>query len=100
MTDKSEVFYMLAPFKTEQDSFNVGVEIMKLWIKIASEHEYIHPFGTIMSNHDAHKDFAKLAGITDESRENGYLVFIFRLGISDPPVPSLRIPHDKHLRME
>lgn len=99
MSDNSDVFYMLAPFSTEIESFEVGRVIMKIWIKIASNQLYLHPFGTIMSNNAAHRDFIKLANIKDESRKN-YLVFIFRCGQSQKPVPSLRIPVKNHLLME
>lgn len=100
MTDASDVFYMLAPFKSELDSFNVGLAVMKIWKLIAENGYYLHPFGTIMSNHAAHKDFLTLANVQNESREHSYLVFIFRGGKSKKPVPSLRIPVSEHLIME
>jgi hypothetical protein len=100
MSDSSDVFYMLAPFKDESDSFEVGEVILKIWKVVAENRYYLHPFGTIMSNHSAHQDFVMLAGIKDESREKSYLVFIFRAGRSEKPVPSLRIPVSEHLIME
>ena len=90
---------MLAPFRTEQESFEVGMSIMKLWYEVSEAGEYLHPFGTIMSNEAAHHDFLSLAGISNETRDENYLVFIFRLGISEPPVPSMRIPWQAHLLM-
>lgn len=100
MTDESSVFYMLAPFKSEVDSFRTGEVIMTVWQQIAAAGYYLHPFGTIMSNHAAHQDFLRLAGIDDESRERSYLVFIFRAGHSEPPIRSLRLPYQEHLIME
>ncbi|MEK7594587.1 MAG: hypothetical protein AAB436_03050 [Patescibacteria group bacterium] len=100
MTDSSDVFYMMAPFATEQHAFDIGTVIMKVWERFASKGYYLHPFGTIMSNHAAHQDFLKLVGVTQESRDESYLVFIFRGGKSEPPVPSLRIPINEHLIME
>ena len=97
MTDDSSVLYMLAPFANEHDAFEVGHKIMELWIEVAKHRSYIHPFGTIMSNHEAHRDFLKLAGVTNESRESAYLVFIFRLGVSERPAESLRLPYRDHL---
>jgi hypothetical protein len=99
MKDASDVFYMLAPFATEQQAFTVGVVIMDVWQRTAAAGYYLHPFGTIMSNTAAHRDFLKLAGVSNETRAN-YLVFIFRAGKSEPPVPSLRLPYNKHLIME
>lgn len=100
MTDESSVFYMLAPFKTEADSFRAGEVVMKVWQQVATAGYYLHPFGTIMSNHEAHRDFVRLAGIDHESREQSYLVFIFRAGKSKKPIESLRIPYHQHLIME
>lgn len=100
MADASRVFYMLAPFGSEQAAFDAGIAIMKIWKEVAAAGDYLHPFGTIMSNHDAHCDFLRLANVADESREHSYLVFIFRCGKSKKPAPSLRLPYDQHLIME
>lgn len=100
MTDNSDVFYMLAPFASEADSYHVGEVIMKIWEAISELGYYLHPFGTIMSNHSAHRDFIKLTGIKNESRKESYLVFIFRAGHSDTPERSLRLSFEKHLLME
>lgn len=100
MKDESNVFYMLAPFKTETDSYHVGRVIMDIWGVISSGGYYLHPFGTIMSNFHAHQDFLQMAGVNNESRDSSYLVFIFRAGMSSKPVASLRLPYDKHLLME
>lgn len=100
MADSSDVFYMLAPFRTELQAYRIGEVIAQIWLDITAAGYYLHPFGTVMSNHEAHKDFLNLAGIQHESREEAYLVFIFRAGKSDPPTPSLRIDYQKHLIME
>jgi hypothetical protein len=100
MADNSDVFYMLAPFMTEQDSFRDGLAIMKMWQAVSEQGCYLHPFGTLVSNHAAHEDFLQLADIRHESRDKAYLVFIFRCGKSDPPPASLRIPYADHLLLE
>ncbi len=97
MSDNSDVYYMLAPFSNEQESFNVGLEIMNIWAMIAREGYYLHPFGTIMSNVDAHQDFLKLASITNEDIHKNFLIFIYRAGKSEEPNQSLRIPIEQHL---
>ncbi len=100
MTDASSVFYLMAPFGNGRAAFEVGLEVMELWIQISRHGFYLHPFGTIMSNQAAHRDFLRLAGVEKESREQSYLVFIFRAGRSEPPTPSLRLPYRQHLLME
>jgi hypothetical protein len=100
MKDSSSVFYMLSPFADEHDAYKVGETIMQLWMGLSKAGYYIHPFGTIMSNPQAHADFMKLVGITNESVDNSYLTFIFRAGESPQPARSLRIPPAKHLMKE
>jgi hypothetical protein len=100
MTDDSDVFYMLAPFRTERNSFDDGLAIMKLWQAVSEQGSYLHPFGTIVSNQAAHEEFLKLADIGRESRNDAYLVFIFRCGKSNRPPASLRLPYTEHLLLE
>lgn len=97
MQDNSDVFYLLAPFSTEQEAFDIGVMIMRQWQTIASEGYYLHPFGTIMSNQTAHADFLKLAHIEHEDTRENFLAFIFRSGKSEKPHASKRIPIKDHL---
>ncbi len=97
MSDNSDAFYLLTPFSTEQEAFDVGVAVMQIWEAIASQGYYLHPFGTIMSNVAAHDDFLKLAHIEHEDRTRNFLVFIYRAGRSEPPHSSLRIPVKDHL---
>ncbi|HEX7483642.1 MAG TPA: hypothetical protein VF281_00665 [Candidatus Saccharimonadales bacterium] len=97
MTDNSDVFYLLAPFSNEYESFTVGMSIMKMWHAIAAKGYYLHPFGTIMSNQAAHADFLKLINSDHEDMSQNFLVFIFRGGMSEKPHASLRIPVKDHL---
>ncbi len=97
MSDNSDAYYMLTPFSSEQEAFDVGVAVMQIWEAIAAEGYYLHPFGTIMSNVAAHNDFLKLAGIEHEDRHKNFLVFIYRAGKSEKPNASLRLPIKDHL---
>lgn len=97
MRDNSSVFYTMAPFENPQDAFNVGVFVMNTWSKLSEHGLYLHPFGSIMSNHHAHHDFIDLVGEMNETRANNYLVFIFRAGKSERPPRSLRLPVKDHL---
>jgi hypothetical protein len=97
MSDNSDAFYLQTPFSTEQEAFNVGLAVMKIWHAIAAEGYYLHPFGTIMSNLAAHQDFLRLAHIEHEDKRENFLVFIYRAGKSEKPHSSLRIPVNDHL---
>ena len=100
MKDDSDVFYMMAPFADGADAYAVGISVMAVWMGLSQQNYYLHPFGTIMSNHQAHGDFIKLVSEVGESRESSYLVFIFRAGKSQPPVRSARIAVNDHLMQE
>jgi hypothetical protein len=97
MQDNSDAFYLLTPFSTEQEAFNVGLAVMQIWAAIAAQGYYLHPFGTIMSNVAAHDDFLKLVHIDHEDIHKNFLVFIYRAGKSELPHASLRIPVNEHL---
>lgn len=97
MSDKSDAYYMLTPFSSGQEAFDVGMAVMQIWETIAAEGYYLHPFGTIMSNAAAHADFLKLVGIEHEDIHQNFLVFIYRAGKSEKPNSSLRIPVNQHL---
>ena len=99
MKDKSSVGFMMAPFAVEQDAYAVGTVISRMWMAMSEQGYYLHPFGTIMSNHAAHADFLRLVDIDDENRAQKYLVFIFRAGTSNAPVRSLRLPINEHLML-
>ncbi len=97
MSDSSDAYYLLTPFSNEQEAFEVGASVMKIWQAVAAKRYYLHPFGTIMSNVAAHDDFLKLAHIEHEDIHKNFLVFIYRCGRSDKPNASLRLPVKEHL---
>lgn len=96
MSDHSTVGYVVAPFETEQQSYQIGRYVIDLWLHLTAQGAYLHPFGTVVANEQAHADFARLVGLSGETRAN-YVSFIFRAGFSDQPVRSDRIPYDHHL---
>lgn len=97
MSDNSDAYYLLTPFSSEQEAFDVGVGVMQIWEAIAAKGYYLHPFGTIMSNVAAHDDFLRLAHIEHEDVHENFLVFIYRAGRSEKPNASLRVPVGEHL---
>lgn len=92
MRDDSSVGYVTAPFATERDAFQIGRAIMEMWFKLTESGKYLHPFGTIVANEQAHRDFLRIANMKDESPASDFVVFIFRAGKSAPPVRSERLP--------
>jgi hypothetical protein len=97
MKDDSSVGYIAAPFRTEQQAYEIGRCIIDIWIELSRAGHYLHPFGTIVSNDAAHADFAKLVGLANEARDENYVVFIFRAGASVMPVKSERLSVAEHM---
>jgi hypothetical protein len=97
MRDESSVGYITAPFQAEDEAYAIGRCVIDIWLQLTGEGKYLHPFGTIVSNDAAHSDFANLVGLTNESRDTNYLVFIFRAGASPKPVESERLPVTLHM---
>lgn len=97
MQDSSSVGYVTSPFETEQQAYTIGRCVIDLWIEISKSGKYLHPFGTVVSNDQAHHDFARLIGLDSESRNTDYVVFIFRAGSSNVPVESERMAISEHL---
>jgi len=98
MRDESSVGYALAAFTTPADAAKIGECVSDLWLELSRQHKYLHPFGTIVSNKQAHADFVKLAGIEGENRRENYVVFIFRAGSSPTPVRSERLNKEHFIR--
>jgi hypothetical protein len=99
MADSSAVGYLRAPFETSAQAYRIGRCIIDIWFELTARGAYLHPFGTVVSNARAHRDFTRLVGADAESRGD-YVVFIFRAGYSEPPVRSLRLPVKSHLLAE
>ena len=91
MSDSSTVGYMITPFAREQDAYDIGQTIIRIWLTLSQQGSYLHPFGTIVSNDQAHKDFTRLAGLSAEDRKSHYVTFIFRAGYSETPARSERL---------
>jgi len=97
MQDDSSVGYFTSAFQTEEEAYRIGECIIDVWLMLTGHGQYLHPFGTVVSNDRAHHDFAQLVGLHNENRDKNYVVFIFRAGASAKPVESDRLPVTEHL---
>lgn len=100
MRDASTVGYVTSAFQEPADAYRIGQFISDAWLELSKGGAYLHPFGTIVSNEQAHTDFTRLVGVTHESRDENHVVFIFRAGRSPEPVKSERLAVKDHLRKE
>jgi hypothetical protein len=82
------VAWIQAPFKSFDDFINAGYAFNRVWLKMAENDVYLHPFGSVITNPNAHDKLREKFSI-DESKE---LVWILlRIGYSEIPPRSLRL---------
>ncbi|MFM6935091.1 MAG: hypothetical protein ACKOXP_06575 [Flavobacteriales bacterium] len=75
-------------FETPEDWINAGKMFARSWLIITRENAYIHPFGSLITNHGAYLEInQKLTQATDNKK----IWMIFRAGYSNEPVRSYRL---------
>jgi hypothetical protein len=65
------------------DAFKTGRFLMRFWLETANQGLYIHPFGNLVTNHQAAEDALKKTGVP-----GAWL--IFKIGYSEEPPKSYR----------
>jgi hypothetical protein len=91
MKDDSTVLYVSGAFVRPADAYAIGQFISNFWLDLSKNGAYLHPFGTIVANDEAHAEFVRLVEHGGEDRASNYVVFICRAGRSEPPVRSERL---------
>ncbi|HUQ85080.1 MAG TPA: hypothetical protein VM077_02045 [Candidatus Limnocylindrales bacterium] len=90
------VGWIYSSFATKQDQYYAGRFMMDLWIRVTELGFYMQPYGSIITNLSARKQFLKAAG---QSEAYGKMVWLaFRVGVSDVPAASPRKPIEEYLR--
>lgn len=77
-------------FWKAEDAIEAGRFLMRFWLETARQNLYIHPFGNLVTNDIAAAAVEKDLGIND-------IWLIFKLGYSNEPPKSHRLPIDKIL---
>lgn len=72
------------------DAFETGKFLMRFWLETAAHNLYIHPFGNLVTNKKAAALVEKETGISD-------IWLIFKIGFSDEPPKSRRLPLERIL---
>ena len=72
------------------DGVDAGRFLMRFWLETARQRLYIHPYGNLVTNHEAAKAVEQELGIKD-------VWLIFKIGHSDEPPKSHRLPVEKIL---
>jgi hypothetical protein len=85
MLGTQHVALLSGPFRQWNDLIGAGTLLMRLWLEMASQGIYMHPFGSTLTN----PTHARIIGERFGDSE-GWL--IFRLGYSEVPPASPRLP--------
>ena len=88
MSGTKTVAWIQGPFNTFDDYINCGYALNRLWLCMAKHDIYMHPFGSVITNPNAHNKMKEKFKL-DESKEMVWL--ILRLGYSNIPPRSLRL---------
>ena len=77
-------------FKSTADYIEAGRTFMKVWIFFTKHNIRLHPFGTVITNQNSHKEFVLSANISETDDSMAWM--LFRLGHSKTPPKAYRRP--------
>lgn len=77
-------------FWKPHDAINAGRFLMRFWLETARHNVYMHPFGNLVTNEKAIKFVTEETKIKD-------IWLVFKIGFSDEPPQSYRLPLEKIL---
>lgn len=72
------------------DAIEAGKFLMRFWLETAAENLYIHPYGNLVTNKKVAESVENFLGVSD-------IWLIFKIGYSDEPPKSYRLPVEKIL---
>ncbi len=75
-------------FNTKADFINCGKSMIYMWLHMTKHNIFLHPFGSVITNPNANKQLQEKVA----PQENKKLWLLMRLGYSDEPPRSLRLP--------
>ena len=86
------VAWIQGPFKNFDDYINAGYAFNRVWLKMAEQNVYLHPFGSVITNPNAHERLKEKFSV-DENKEMMWI--LLRIGYSEIPPRSLRLDTDE-----
>lgn len=92
MKGTKTVAWIQGPFKTFDDYVSAGYAFNRVWLKMAEQNVYLHPFGSVITNPNAHEKLKEKFN-TDESKEMMWI--LLRIGFSEVPPRSLRLESEE-----
>jgi len=88
ITNVSTIGWLKGPFKTPSEWIRTGELLARLWLKATEHRLYVHPFGSVITNHAARQWALQQLNLTEGPGEMCWL--LFRIGTGPEPARSLR----------
>lgn len=88
MKGTKTVAWIEGPFKDFDDLINAGYAFNRMWLKMAEQNVYLHPFGSVITNPNAHE---KLIEKFTFKHDKDMMWLLLRIGFSELPPRSLRL---------
>ncbi len=89
MRGTATVAWLSGPFDKPTDWEQAGHMMARIWLTMTKYNVFLHPFGSVITNHDAHKKMDE--HFKNDSREHD-LWMLMRLGYGDTPPQAQRLP--------
>ena len=88
MHGTATVAWLRGDFATRADWLRAGALMQRLWLEMTRHGVYLHPFGSVVTNEMAHRQFLEKI---DQQATDAPLWLLVRLGYSTEPPRSLRL---------
>ena len=85
----ASIMWIQHPWSKPEDQVNFGRILCRIWLQLAKDDAYMHPFGSLITNPTAFSKLSKSLELDQTS--NAPLAFICRAGYSKEPPRSFRI---------
>ena len=92
MSGTATVAWISGPFETPEDWNKAGRMMARLWLTMTQHKIYLHPFGSVITNNEAHQKMDE--HFYNQDRENN-LWMLVRLGYGNIPPQAQRLPLEK-----
>lgn len=84
--------WLRGPYMTIEDWVRSGSVMFRLWLILTKHGFYWHPYGSVITSEDARLNMIKYLDLSDEAGGENMVWLLLRLGHSEKPPQSLRLP--------
>ena len=92
----ANIAWIQGPFVTQEDILNTGHVLIRLWLIMTQYDVYLQPYGSIITNDKSRTSMLKKLGIGDEAEGKQMVWLLMRLGYSNEPPRSERLPIEEY----